>query len=51
MDASGEWQAKVVTEVVSFREFYRAEEYHQEYLVKNRGGYTCHYVRQMNLGE
>ena len=51
VDASGEWQAKVVTEVGSFREFYRAEEYHQEYLVKNRGGYTCHYVRQMNLGE
>ncbi|HEY4696533.1 MAG TPA: peptide-methionine (S)-S-oxide reductase MsrA [Gallionella sp.] len=51
VDASGEWQAKVVTEVVPFREFYRAEEYHQKYLVKNRGGYTCHYVRRMNLGE
>ena len=51
VDASGEWQAKVVTEVVPFQEFYRAEEYHQKYLIKNRGGYTCHYIRWMNLGE
>jgi methionine-S-sulfoxide reductase len=51
LDASGEWQAKVVTEVVPYKAFYRAEEYHQKYLVKNRGGYTCHYIRRMNLGE
>jgi peptide-methionine (S)-S-oxide reductase len=51
VDASGEWQAKLVTEVVPFRAFYRAEEYHQKYLIKNRGGYTCHYIRRMNLGE
>jgi methionine-S-sulfoxide reductase len=51
VDASGEWQANVITEVVPFREFYRAEEYHQKYLVKNRGGYTCHYVRRLDLGE
>ncbi len=51
VDASGEWKARAITEVVPFREFYRAEEYHQKYLVKNRGGYTCHYIRRMNLGE
>ena len=51
VDASGDWQAKVVTEVVPFKEFYRAEEYHQKYLVKNHGGYTCHYVRGFKLGE
>jgi methionine-S-sulfoxide reductase len=51
VDASGDWPAKVVTEVVPFKEFYRAEEYHQKYLVKNRGGYTCHYVRRLDLGE
>ena len=51
VDTSGDWGAKVVTEVVPFREFYRAEEYHQKYLVKNRGGYTCHYVRRFELGE
>ena len=51
VDASGDWGASAVTEVVPFREFYRAEEYHQQYLVKNRGGYTCHYIRQFGLGE
>jgi peptide-methionine (S)-S-oxide reductase len=51
VDVSGAWQAKVITEVVPFREFYRAEEYHQKYLVKNRAGYTCHYVRSLDLGE
>ena len=51
VDASGEWKAKVVTEVVPFKEFYRAEEYHQKYLVKHPHGYTCHSVRRMKLGE
>jgi methionine-S-sulfoxide reductase len=51
VDASGEWGAKVVTEVVPFREFWRAEEYHQDYLVKHPGGYTCHYLRRLDLGE
>ena len=51
IDTSGEWGAKVVTEVVPFKEFYRAEEYHQKYLVKNPQGYTCHYVRSLALGE
>jgi methionine-S-sulfoxide reductase len=51
VDASGEWQAKVVTEVVPFKEFYRAEEYHQQYLVKHPHGYTCHFIRRMGLGE
>ena len=51
VDASGEWKAKVVTEVVPFREFWRAEEYHQKYLVKHPHGYTCHYVRRLDLGE
>jgi methionine-S-sulfoxide reductase len=51
VDASGDWKAKVVTEVVPFKEFYRAEEYHQKYLVKHPHGYTCHYVRRMQLGE
>lgn len=51
VDDSGEWGAKVVTEVVPFREFWLAEEYHQKYLVKHPHGYTCHYARRMNLGE
>ena len=51
VDASGDWKAKVVTEVVPFKEFYRAEEYHQKYLLKHPHGYTCHFIRRMGLGE
>lgn len=51
VDASGDWKAKVVTEVVPFNSFYRAEEYHQKYMVKHPHGYTCHYIRRMQLGE
>jgi peptide methionine sulfoxide reductase MsrA len=35
----------VVTEIVAAGEFWPAEEYHQKYLQKNPGGYTCHYLR------
>ena len=49
--ASGEWQAPVVTEVVPYAAFYRAENYHQKYLLKNPVGYTCHFMRALNLGE
>lgn len=51
VDNSGEWKAGVVTEIVPFQEFFRAEEYHQKYLVKQPHGYTCHYIRRLNLGE
>lgn len=51
VDASGEWGARVVTEVVPFREFWRAEDYHQKYLVKQPHGYTCHFNRRFKLGE
>ncbi len=45
VNASGKWNAPVVTEAVAAGEWYRAEEYHQDYLQKNPGGYTCHWVR------
>jgi len=51
VDLSGELEAKVVTEVVPFKAFYRAEEYHQQYLIKHPGGYTCHFMRRLGLGE
>ncbi|NNM79676.1 MAG: peptide-methionine (S)-S-oxide reductase MsrA [Gallionella sp.] len=50
-DSSREWKAEIVTEVVPFQAFFRAESYHQRYLVKHPHGYTCHYVRQLDLGE
>jgi peptide methionine sulfoxide reductase msrA/msrB len=45
VDASGKWQRPVVTEIVESADFWPAEEYHQDYLEKNPGGYTCHYLR------
>jgi peptide methionine sulfoxide reductase msrA/msrB len=46
VDASGKWKRPVVTEIVSAAEFYRAEDAHQDYLQKNPGGYTCHFLRE-----
>ncbi|MFP2931947.1 bifunctional methionine sulfoxide reductase B/A protein [Pyxidicoccus sp. 3LG] len=45
VNASGKWKRPVVTEIVQAGEFTPAEEYHQDYLEKNPGGYTCHYMR------
>ncbi len=44
-EASGRWPKKIVTQVVPATKFYSGEKYHQDYLVKNPGGYTCHYLR------
>jgi peptide methionine sulfoxide reductase msrA/msrB len=46
VDASGKWRSPIVTEISEAGPFTRAEEYHQKYLVKNPGGYTCHYLRE-----
>jgi methionine-S-sulfoxide reductase len=45
VNLSGKWKNPVVTEIVSATTFYPAEDYHQKYLQKNPGGYTCHYLR------
>lgn len=45
VDASGKWKSPLVTEIVPAKPFYRAEEDHQDYLVKHPNGYTCHYLR------
>ena len=45
IEVSGKWPGKIVTEVTAAGPFYEAEDYHQDYLVKNPGGYTCHWVR------
>lgn len=45
-EKSGRWGGKgIVTEIVPAGPFYEAEGYHQKYLEKNPGGYSCHYVR------
>jgi peptide-methionine (S)-S-oxide reductase len=45
VNESGLYKSPVVTSLEKFTKFYSAEAYHQDYLQKNPGGYTCHYVR------
>ena len=41
---SKRWPGPVVTTLEPFTKFWKAEEYHQDYLQKNPGGYTCHAI-------
>lgn len=41
---SKRWKDPVVTTLEPFTKFWLAEEYHQDYLQKNPGGYTCHAI-------
>ena len=45
VDASGLWPGKVVTERAPAGDFWQAEPEHQDYLLRNPFGYTCHFVR------
>ena len=45
VNTSGLYKNLVVTSLEKFGKFYSAEDYHQDYLQKHPGGYTCHYVR------
>jgi len=49
VDQSGAWRRPVVTEIVPAKAFWTAEDYHQKYLQKNPGGYTCHYERRISF--
>ena len=42
VNESKRWNSPVVTTLEPLRKFYPAEGYHQDYLQKNPGGYTCH---------
>ncbi len=45
VNESKRWPNPVVTTLEKFEHFWMAEDYHQDYLVKNPGGYTCHFIR------
>lgn len=45
VDESKVFKNPVVTEVTPANEFYAAEDYHQDYLIKNPQGYMCHILR------
>ena len=40
------WKKPITTEITAATTFAVAEEHHQDYLVKNPGGYTCHFIRE-----
>lgn len=44
VNKSKRWSDPVVTTLEPLGEFYPAEDYHQDYLQKNPGGYTCHRI-------
>ncbi len=43
--AAVKWKKPIVTTLEPAAKWWPAEGYHQDYLVKNPGGYTCHYLR------
>lgn len=45
VNASGRWEAKVVTTLEPYTTFWPAEPEHQDYLVRKPNGYTCHFER------
>lgn len=49
VDKSNAWKKPVVTQIVPAKEFNLAEDYHQDYLEKHPGGYTCHYARDLKF--
>ena len=45
LEAAKKFNRPLTTEISPASKFYSAEDYHQKYLVKNPGGYTCHILR------
>ena len=44
-EKSGVFPSPVVTTLEKLEVFYKAEDYHQNYLQKHPNGYTCHKIR------
>ncbi|WP_345989190.1 peptide-methionine (S)-S-oxide reductase MsrA [Chryseobacterium sp. Chry.R1] len=45
VNKSNKWKGQVVTTLEPYSKFWPAEDNHQDYLVKNPNGYTCHFER------
>jgi len=45
IDEAGGWKKPIVTEIEPAGAYWKAEDEHQDYLRKNPGGYTCHFLR------
>lgn len=44
LDKSGAWKNPIVTEIAAFKNFYEAEDYHQNYYVNNGSQPYCYFV-------
>lgn len=52
LNKQGTWGAPIITEIEPAGDYWKAEDEHQDYLEKHRGGYTCHFLRPESvLGE
>jgi methionine-S-sulfoxide reductase len=49
VEKSGQWKAPISTTIEAPTHWVRAEEYHQDYLVKHPGGYDNHYMRDLRF--
>lgn len=49
VDASGKWKHPLVTRIEPATTFVRAEEYHQDYLIKHPDGYNDHFLRDFDF--
>lgn len=45
VNESGKWPRPLVTQITDAGPYTVAEDYHQDYLQKHPGGYSCHYLR------
>jgi methionine-S-sulfoxide reductase len=45
VEASAKWKRAITTTIEPASTWYPAEEYHEDYLRKHPGGYTCHFLR------
>jgi len=46
VEASGKWKRPITTSIEPASNWYSGEGYHQDYLRKHPGGYSCHYMRE-----
>src|SRR3954467_4403376 len=46
VQASGKWKRPITTSIEPSSTWYSAESYHQDYLRKHPGGYSCHFLRE-----
>ena len=51
LEKSGIFGAPIVTEILPAGPFYPAEDYHQDYLQKNPGGYCSHHLASGKISE